>query len=182
MINKAIAFATNAHKGQLRKGTNLPYIFHPMEVGMIVARMTDDPEIIAAAVLHDTVEDCEGVTEEVIRKEFGNRVAGMVGAESEDKTKTWKERKAHTLWHLREKATWEELLIALGDKLSNIRSIHHDYVRLGDVVWERFNMKDKRMQGWYYHGLCQAMNRLSEFPEYTEFCDMVSLVFGDVIA
>lgn len=182
MINKAIAFATNAHRGQLRKGTNLPYIFHPMEVGMIVSGMTDDPEIIAAAVLHDTVEDCEEVTEEILRKEFGDRIADMVSAESEDKSKTWKERKAHTLWHLREKASWEELVIALGDKLSNIRSIHHDYTRMGEDVWKRFNMKDKRMQGWYYQGLCESLKELSNFSEYTEFCDRVSLVFGDVIA
>ena len=89
MIDKAIAFATKAHEGQLRKGTNLPYILHPMEVGMIVSRMTDDNEVIAAAVLHDTVEDCDGVSLEMIREEFGEKVARIVTAESEDKAKSW---------------------------------------------------------------------------------------------
>ena len=97
MIDKAIAFATKAHEGQLRKGTNLPYILHPMEVGMIVSRMTDDNEVIAAAVLHDTVEDCDGVSLEMIREEFGEKVARIVTAESEDKAKSWMERKAHTI-------------------------------------------------------------------------------------
>ena len=73
MIDKAIAFAVKAHEGQPRKGTEIPYIFHPLEVGMIVSRITDDEEVIAAGVLHDTVEDCEQVTLDVIRQEFGDR-------------------------------------------------------------------------------------------------------------
>ena len=75
MINKAIAFATKAHGGQRRKGTDIPFILHPMEVGMIVSRMTDDAEVIAAAVLHDVVEDCQSVSVEQIAEEFGERVA-----------------------------------------------------------------------------------------------------------
>ena len=79
MINKAIAFAVKAHEGQPRKGTEIPYIFHPLEVGMIVSRITDDEEVIAAAVLHDTVEDCDTVTLDNIRKEFGDRVGRKKG-------------------------------------------------------------------------------------------------------
>ena len=56
MIQRAIAFATKAHDGQLRKGTMRPYILHPLEVGVIVARMTEDEEGISAAILHDTKE------------------------------------------------------------------------------------------------------------------------------
>ena len=73
MINKAIAFAVKAHEGQPRKGTEIPYIFHPLEVGMIVSRITDDEEVIAAAVLHDTVEDCgnSGGYPERVRRQGG---------------------------------------------------------------------------------------------------------------
>ena len=70
MIERAIAFATRAHEGQFRKGTTRPYIVHPLEVGEIVASMTDDEEIISAAILHDTIEDCEGVTKDKICSEF----------------------------------------------------------------------------------------------------------------
>ena len=70
MIDEAIEFATKAHAGQFRKGTKRPYIVHPVEVADIVATMTQDEEIICAAVLHDTIEDCEGITEEVLR-EYG---------------------------------------------------------------------------------------------------------------
>ena len=93
MIQKAIAFATKAHDGQLRKGTMRPYILHPLEVGVIVARMTEDEEVISAAILHDTIEDCEGVTAKMIEQMFSNRVAELVQKESEDKSKTWMERK-----------------------------------------------------------------------------------------
>ena len=89
MINKAIEFATKAHQGQMRKGTKRPYIVHPMEVGDILSSMTRDEEIISAAVLHDTIEDCEGVSERILAQEFSERVAYMVARESEDKSRTW---------------------------------------------------------------------------------------------
>lgn len=177
MINKAIAFATKAHEGQLRKGTNLPYILHPMEVGMIVSRMTDDDEVIAAAVLHDTVEDCKSVSLDMIQEEFGEKVARIVTAESEDKSKSWMERKAHTIHFLKNETLKEAKIVALGDKLSNIRSLYGDYKRVGEQIWQRFNMKDKEKQGWYYRGLCDSLADLAEFPEYGEFCDLVSRVF-----
>jgi (p)ppGpp synthase/HD superfamily hydrolase len=182
MINKAIAFAVMAHTGQFRKGTQLPYILHPMEVGMIVSRMTNDPEIIVAAILHDTVEDCDDVTPERIREEFGERVASLVTRGSEDKSLSWKERKSNTLKSLKNETVKGVKLIALGDKLSNIRSLHHDYEWVGEELWERFNMKDKKMQGWYYTGLCEALKSLEYYPEYEEFCLMVNHVFADVIA
>ena len=100
MIDEAIEFATKAHAGQFRKGTKRPYIVHPVEVADIVATMTQDEEIICAAVLHDTIEDCEGITEEVLREKFGERVASMVALESEDKSKSWEERKGATILRL----------------------------------------------------------------------------------
>ena len=81
MINKAIEFATRAHAGQFRKGTSRPYIVHPIEVGDIVSTMTKDEEIISAAVLHDTIEDCAGVSRELLAEEFSERVAGIVAQE-----------------------------------------------------------------------------------------------------
>lgn len=182
MVKKAIAFAIKAHEGQHRKGTGLPYILHPMEVGMIVSRMTEDEEVIAAAVLHDTVEDCENVSLEQIRQEFGEKVAQIVGQESEDKDGSWEQRKASTIRKLKKESQREVKLVALGDKLSNIRCLYADYLRIGEEIWQRFNMKDKKMQGWYYLGLCDSLSDLSELEEYKEFCHMVSEVFADVIA
>lgn len=86
MIDEAIEFASKAHEGQFRKGTRRPYIVHPVEVAEIVATMTADEEIICAAVLHDTIEDCKEVTEEILKLRFGERVASIVAQESEDKS------------------------------------------------------------------------------------------------
>ena len=80
LFDRAIILAAQAHAGMVRKGSDTPYIVHPMEAAAIAATMTNDPEILAAAVLHDTVEDT-GVSIADIRREFGDRVAAIVSAE-----------------------------------------------------------------------------------------------------
>ena len=92
IIEEAVEFAKKAHEGAVRKGTAVPYIVHPVETALIVALMTTDEEMVAAALLHDVVEDTP-VTEEEIRSLFGERIASLVHAESEDKSKSWWERK-----------------------------------------------------------------------------------------
>jgi len=96
MINKAILFATKAHAGQFRKGTNTPYILHPLEAGIIVSHIKNDEDLICAAILHDVVEDTD-ITTEIVKEEFNERIADLVVSESEDKSKSWKERKGHIL-------------------------------------------------------------------------------------
>ena len=176
MVNEAIEFATQAHSGQFRKGTKIPFIVHPMEVFSIVARMTDKSEVWAAAILHDVVEDCEDVTIEQIRDRFGDYVAFLVASESEDKSLSWKERKQITIDRTG-RQPMDVKFIAMADKLSNIRSVSHDYFEVGDELWQRFRMKDKAMQGWYYKGMCESLKSLSEYAEYQEFCRLVSKVF-----
>ena len=178
MIDKAITFATKAHEGQFRKGTKLPYIVHPLEVGVIVSRMTQDKEVIAAAILHDTLEDCKEVTFSTLCQEFGERVAEIVKAE---KGGSWNERKANTVKRLKEEKASDMKLVALGDKLSNARSLKRDYQMIGDKLWERFNMKDKRQQARYYRGLCDSLKDMENFPEYWEFCELIAYVFRGVV-
>lgn len=178
MIEKAIAFATRAHEGQVRKGTKRPYIVHPLEVGNLVASMTEDEEVISAAILHDTIEDCEGITEDIICREFTERVAYLVVQESEDKSKTWQERKGATIVRLKN-APREVQMIGLADKLSNLRDIDRDYPECGETLWNRFRMKDKKMIGWYYKGVRDSLEQsLKEFPAYQEYCQLVEKIFG----
>lgn len=177
MFEKAVIFATKAHAGQTRKGTNLPFIIHPMEVASIVAAMTLDTDMMCAAVLHDVVEDCAHVSIEDIRREFGDIVASYVDQESEDKSKSWVERKGHTIAFLKNGASRDAKILALGDKLANIRSIARDYKALGEELWQRFNMKDKDMQGWYYQNMIAGFEELKNFHEYTEYCYLVEQVF-----
>lgn len=88
LLSRAIAYAADKHKGQVRKGSDVPYIVHPLEAATIVASMTTNRELIAAAVLHDTLEDCDDVTFSDLKKLFGNKVAGWVQEESEESSRT----------------------------------------------------------------------------------------------
>lgn len=177
MIQQAARFAAKAHEGKMRKGSEIPYIVHPLETAVIVSRMTEDPEIISAALLHDVLEDTE-VTFEELSEAFGTRVAGLVAAESEeDKRKTWKERKQATIERLAA-ASREEKLLCLADKLSNLRSTTADYLLKGEAVWLKFRMKDKKEHEWYYRGVLEQLSDLSEEPAYGEYKELLALLFG----
>ncbi len=177
MIDKAVEFAAKAHEGQFRKGTGRPYIVHPLEVKDIVSTLTEDEEVISAAVLHDTIEDCEGVSQRILAQEFSERVAWIVAQESEDKSLTWMERKRSTIEHLRN-APREVQMIGLADKLSNIRDIDRDYPVWGEELWSRFRMKDKNTIGWYYKGIRDALKtELGESEAYKEYCKLIEKNF-----
>ena len=178
MINDAMAFAARAHEGQFRKGTRRPYIVHPREVAEIVSTMTDDEEIISAALLHDTIEDCAGVTREMLEQRFGTRVAEMVAQESEDKSLTWEERKGETIRRLGE-APREVQMIGLADKLSNMRDIDRDYPVAGDDLWKRFRMQSKAALAWYYKGIRDVLKEnFSGVAAYEEYCRLIDKNFG----
>ena len=102
LVSEAIAFAVKAHDGMRRKKSEAPYILHPMEAAVIVGTMSDDQNLIAAAALHDVVEDA-GITLDEIKEKFGQRVFELVGSETEDKradlppSDTWRIRKEESL-------------------------------------------------------------------------------------
>ena len=177
MISRAIIFATEAHKDQVRKGTNTPYILHPLEVGIIVSQIIKDEDLICAAILHDVIEDTD-VTFEMVKKEFNEKIANIVVSESEDKSKSWKERKAYTLEFLTKEKNKDIGIVALGDKLSNMRNIDRDVQEIGNKLWERFNVKDKNEHKWYFSGLVDSLSYLSEYSAYQEFIILVDKVFG----
>lgn len=185
IVDRAVEFAVKKHSGDPRKGTKVPYIVHPMEAAAIVAGITDDQELIAAAVLHDTLEDT-GANREELEKLFGSHVADLVAAESEDKREdlppevTWDIRKGETIDKLKEEG-YEERLLALADKLSNIRAIQRDYEEKGEELWKRFNQTDPKMHGWYYGSLARiflADPALKDTQACREYADRVRAVFG----
>lgn len=184
IFDKAIIFATNAHSGMFRKGTTTPYIVHPLEAGVIASQTTNDEEIIAAAVLHDVIEDTP-TTVEQLESEFSPRIARLVCADSEDKradrpaSETWQIRKQETLDYL-QKASYDEQIIVLADKLSNMRSMHNDYLTIGDRLWNKFNVKDKKMHKWYYSGIAKRLSKkIQETTPYKEYQKLILEVFGD---
>ncbi len=188
-VENAIAFAVKAHAGAKRKGKDRPYILHPLEAMIIVGSLTEDENVLAAAVLHDTVEDT-GVTLEEISREFGPETAFLVRAESEDKRAgqseeaTWKVSKQETIDHLEAVAAADDersrniLRICLGDKLSNLRELARDHEILGDSLWERFNQKDKAMHAWYYGSILRVLQKgLGGIDPVKEYQDLMIRVF-----
>lgn len=182
LVDKAIVFAVKAHSNTERRGKGFPYIVHPMEAMEIVATITPDPELLAAAALHDTVEDTD-VTIEEIRREFGDRVAGLVEAESDRFTEgiseedSWHDRKAAAIKRLAD-APHDAKIVAMGDKLSNMRAIWRDYKIKGDELWKIFHAKDKKDHEWHYRGLASSLSELSDTEAYKEFCRLLEDVFA----
>ena len=182
-LDRAIHFAVRAHAGTERRGKGFPYIVHPLEAVAIVATMTSDQELLAAAALHDTVEDTD-VSIGQIRAEFGDRVASIVAKESDDcdpdvaPEQSWHSRKQDAITRL-SKAPLDAKIVALGDKLSNMRAIARDYATQGDALWGLFHVKDRREHEWHYRGLADALRDLSGTFAYREFEDLIHQVFTD---
>ena len=177
LLDKAILFAVKCHAGVERRGKGFPYIVHPMEAMAIAATMTADQEILAAAALHDVVEDTD-VTLDEIRNLFGDRIARLVDTESDrfEEGQDWRSRKEESLRRLKE-ATYDEKIVAIGDKLSNMRAIARDYTTMGEVFWDRFRIKEKSVHGWRYHALLDALSDLSDTYAYQEFDFLVNRIF-----
>ena len=178
-FDKAGEFAVEAHQGTERRGKGYPYIIHPMEAASIVATITNDQEMLAAAILHDTVEDTD-VTIDQIRELFGDRVAKLVQHETApmDDSMTWRERKAIQIKQLAD-APYDSKVVALGDKLSNMRGIAWDYRTVGDEVWKLFHAPNGKSDvEWYYRSLANVMSELRETLAYQEFVKLLEEIFG----
>lgn len=182
LLDRAIVFALRAHAGTERRGKGFPYIVHPLEAVEIVATMTADQELLAAAALHDTVEDTD-VTIEQIREEFGEHIASLVEAESDikvigvSKEESWRIRKQAAIDRLAA-APLDAKMVALGDKLSNMRAIARDYSEQGDALWNLFRMKDRKDHEWHYRGLAASLRELQDTFAYKEFEQLINQVFG----
>jgi len=183
LVSEAIAFAVKAHDGMRRKKSDAPYILHPMEAAVIVGTMTDDQNLIAAAVLHDVVEDAN-ITIEEIEEKFGRRVRELVQSETEDKradlppAETWRIRKEESLELLKNTDDIAVLMVWLGDKLANMRALYRDFKVEGEAMWQRFNQKDANEQAWYYRSIVKLTERLSDTSAWLEYKTLTQLVFG----
>jgi len=181
LLDRAIVFAVRAHAGTERRGKGFPYIVHLLEAVEIVATMTPDQELLAAAALHDTVEDTH-VTVEEIRAEFGDRIASLVATESDtfeqgiSKEDSWHARKQDAIDRLA-RASRDAKIVALGDKLSNMRAIARDYAMQGDALWNLFHAKDPKDHEWHYRELAEAFRELQDTFAYKEFEQLINQVF-----
>ena len=174
-IQKAIVFATLAHEGQCRKGTTIPYIVHPMEVMQILTENGCNETVVLAGILHDTLEDTQTTPKDILQN-FGQDVLDLVLYESEDKSRSWQERKQATINHL-VAASKEIQLVCCADKLSNIKSIYVDQLLLGDEVFKRFNAPKEKVR-WYYESIANALTKIDGYKMKRQYDAFVKAVFS----
>lgn len=186
LLDRAIIFAVKAHHNTERRGKGFPYIVHPLEAMEIVATITPDQELLAAAALHDVIEDTE-VTVDELREMFGERIAHLVHAESDQIDGVlFDGQNEEETWHARKQAAIDRLaaaphdakIVAMGDKLSNMRAIARDYKEKGDALWSIFHVKDKASHEWHYRGLAASLSELSGTFAYQEFVRLIDEVFA----
>ena len=162
-IQKALNFAAKKHDGQIRKSSKFPYIVHPFSVFIILSKYTQDEDVLAAALLHDVLEEVNGYFYEDLKKDFGEKVANIVRGVSEDKDfydgeddrETWQERKDKYLANLKND-TAESLLVCAADKIHNLKSMSRIYEEMGDQMWQDFNAPLEK-QIWYYGSVIEIL-------------------------
>ena len=185
LVSEAIIFAVKAHDGMRRRQSEAPYILHPMEAAAIVGSLTADQEVIAAAALHDVVEDA-GVSMKELEERFGKRVAELVASETENKREhlpaesTWRIRKEEAVCILKGTTDMAVKILYLGDKLANLRAIYPGWREEGNAVWQHFHQKDPVWQAWYYRTIADSLRELSDTLAWQEFNGLIQTIFTEV--
>lgn len=178
----AYAYAAKAHQGQMRKGTQIPYITHLLTTMNYCLQLTDDKDVLMAAILHDTIEDTDTTYEDILHH-FGSRIADYVREETENKREnlpaesTWEIRKRETIEHLRT-ASIEVKMLVLSDKTANAESMLREWRRIGDRIWGKFNQSDKEKQAWYYRSCRDALQELHDTSVMKCFEKYIGELFG----
>ena len=167
-LSNALALAVQAHEGQVRKSTTIPYISHPMAVASIALEFGATENQAIAALLHDAIEDGGNKYANIIKAQFGDHVHDLVqgctdGTPDHSGQKApWIERKTSYLKHLQE-ASDEVLLVSCSDKLHNARAIVADLINEGPSVFERFSSSPEQTL-WYYRQLATIFNNRKAPP------------------
>lgn len=171
----AIAYATELHANQVRKGSGVPYIAHLLGVASIALEYGANEDEAIAALLHDAIEDQGGeATRSEIRRRFGDTVTEIVDGCTDADTipkPPWRQRKEAYIAHI-PTASPSVLLVSAADKLHNARSIMHDYRTMGEECWERFKGgKDGTL--WYYRAVVEALRQTGSTPLIEELARVV---------
>lgn len=179
---QAKALALKVHSGQYRKGDGSPMVTHVIRVAETLEKYGFPEDVVIAGYLHDSVEDTD-LTFEDIEKAFGANVRRIVAGNTEDKEKSWTERKQHTIDWIKV-APLEIRALIVADKLDNLRSMMYDYSIQGEELWKVFK-KGRTEQSWYFTSVAEGMYTpaddisVSEFPLYfKEYEELVNSFFN----
>ena len=162
-LSRAVDYARIAHAAQVRKGSNIPYLYHLLGVASLVIEFGGNEDQAIAGLLHDAIEDCGAEHEALIREQFGDAVARIVKdctdgtaegkathTDAEAKRRDWLKRKRNYLAHL-QAAPQQTLLVSACDKLHNARAIVQDLEdpEVGTRVFDRFTGGHAGTLGYY---------------------------------
>lgn len=173
-LDQAIALALRAHAGQERKGQEgIPYVVHPLHVGALLARHGFEVEVVAAGILHDVVEDSDiGLPE--IEARLGKRIAALVAEVSEEKSRSWEQRKQHTIDAIVSMSPGARAVTA-ADKVHNLADLRQLLAARGAAVWTLF----KRGRGPtldYYRRVHEQLARHLPHP----LTDAIAALLADI--
>ncbi len=157
-VDEALAFVADEFRQKTRKGTDVPYLAHLLQVMVTVAEHGGDEEQLLAALLHDYLEDITDASAEVLERRFGARVRRLVEALSDSTSQPkppWEERKQAYLARLRTESP-DVKLVSAADKLHNATSVRRDYIAVGEAVFDRFTATREQTL-WYYREVVDAL-------------------------
>lgn len=163
-LDKALRIATFAHRNQVRKSTDIPYIIHPFGVMVIASNVTEDEDILIACLMHDVLEDVDAsiYDENKMREDFGDRVVAIVKDVTKDENEPdWLIRSNNYLHHLEFEACDEAVIVSASDKIHNLLSILIDYKTDGEALWDRFTTKSSADQLWWYESILAVITKRS---------------------
>jgi (p)ppGpp synthase/HD superfamily hydrolase len=174
LVRAALDKARAAHAGQVRNGSGgMPYVEHPIAVASLLDEHGYGEEVLAAALLHDVIEDSETTLDE-LRELFGDEVAGMVGALTDDESiEPYRERKAEHRERVAAAADGAHAIYG-ADKLTNVRTLRAAYEDEGDAVREEFKVPIELKTEVWEADLALLREKAPEVPFLDELDDELS--------
>lgn len=180
-MRKAVQFALEAHKGQVRKVNGAPYVSHLFDVAEILLNAKASENLVIAGILHDIIEDTSFTDKDILAlfpSQKGQAILHIILADNEsDKSASWMERKTETITYAQNSDDEEGLLLICADKISNLSSLVENMEICGEMVWKYFNSpKDKQI--WYYESLFKVFEKkLAHYPHLIcRYQNMLNLI------
>ena len=166
IIEKATRIAVKAHQNQTRKGDDLPYIIHPFMVAMKLVKYGFSEETVAAALVHDVLEDTDFPKKE-LKKELGDKVFKIVESVTNDETLVWEEKKKKYIETVK-KGSVEAKAVATADKIHNLESLLAAYEEQGPKIWQKFN-RGKEQKVWFENEMLKMLKNTWQHPLINEY-------------
>lgn len=170
LIEKAARIAVEAHDGQKRKNDGSPYIVHPFMVASQVIKHGFKDEVIAAALVHDVLEDT-GVSEEQLRQELGDKIVEMVKNVTYREDLEWKEKREDYNKRVIEGSEGAKA-ISVADKIHNLTNLLESYEEMGPALWDKFN-RGREEKLWSEETLLEGLKEVWKHPLLNEYEELV---------